>query len=78
METIVQTLHEWFIETKPKKIITDNGKEFSNSLSMEYCSDKNIIHQKTAVKLHKSNGRIERVIRTIRDGMCKNTNHLFE
>ncbi|KAM0685034.1 hypothetical protein COBT_003757, partial [Conglomerata obtusa] len=35
------------------------------------CIDNKIQHQKVAVEAHNSNGRVERVIRTIREGIMK-------
>lgn len=56
---------------KPEEIITDNGKEFCNEQLRELCSTMNIEHRKVGVESHRSNGRVERIIRTLREGMLK-------
>lgn len=54
---------------KPEEIVTDNGKEFCNEQMSELCKTLNIEHRKISIESHRSNGRIERIIRTVRDGI---------
>jgi transposase InsO family protein len=56
---------------KPKTIVTDNGKEFCSFAVEEYLSKEGIEHYKTGVEAHKCNGRVERVIRSILEAICK-------
>ena len=52
---------------KPEEIVIDNGLEFCNVEMRELCRQLNINHQKVGIESHKSNGRIERIIRTLRE-----------
>ena len=52
-------------------IISDNGKEFANIGFKKFCAKKNIMHKIVRLESHRSNGRVERLIETIRDGLCK-------
>ncbi len=71
--TIIQCLEKWIERgIKPDEIITDNGKEFVNEEMRKYLIDREIKHNKVGVESHRSNGRVERAIRTIRDGLIKN------
>jgi hypothetical protein len=63
---------------KPVEIITDNGKEFSNEYMRNWCSEENVLHRKVSVESHRSNGRVERVIGTIREGILKDDAEDFE
>jgi hypothetical protein len=55
----------------PEELISDNAKEFiSNEFEM-FCKNNGIQHKKVSVESHKSNGRVERMIETIRSGLCK-------
>lgn len=71
-DSILNTVKEWCNENKPEEFVTDNGKEFANEKFRKYCQDNKIKHHMVSVESHNSNGRIERVIRTIREGMMKN------
>ncbi|MGL5708994.1 MAG: DDE-type integrase/transposase/recombinase, partial [Aeromonas sp.] len=68
---IVYIISKWGSGWKPEELITDNGKEFANELFRRYCTDEKILHRLVSVESHKSNGRIERLIRTIREGLAK-------
>lgn len=68
---ILSVLKDWTSQNAPEEIITDNGKEFCNENFEKMCTDKKILHTKVAVESHNSNGRIERVIRTVREGLLK-------
>lgn len=56
---------------KTEEIITDNGREFCNEQMRELCRTLNIEHRKVGVESHRSNGRVERIIRTLRDSILK-------
>lgn len=56
---------------KPEKIITDSGKEFCNDQMRDLCRTLDIEHRKVGVESHRSNGRVERIIRTLRDSILK-------
>jgi hypothetical protein len=62
----------------PEEVITDNGKEFCNSEFRQLCSTLKINHRKVSVESHTSNGRVERIIRTIRVSVLKSKKGLFE
>jgi transposase InsO family protein len=63
---------------EPVEIITDNGKEFSNESMRNWCSEENVLHRKVAVESHRNNGRVERVIGTIREGILKDDTEDFK
>ncbi|KRH93965.1 enzymatic polyprotein, Endonuclease, Reverse transcriptase [Pseudoloma neurophilia] len=48
---------------------TDNGREFENDLVRSWASRKNVNHIFSTPHYHPANGRIERAIRTIREGV---------
>jgi transposase InsO family protein len=54
-----------------RKLITDNGKEFSNKEMEKWTKSKGILHKHSVPYYHQSNGRIERVNRTIRNAFRK-------
>ena len=56
---------------KPEKLISDNAKELDNKYFRAFCIDKKIDNIRVSIESHKSNGRVERVIRTIRERMVK-------
>jgi len=63
---------------RPVEIITDNGSEFDNKIFKKMCWDNGIEHRLVGVEAHRSNGRVERVIRTLREGLVKNKEGEFE
>lgn len=69
--TVVGVMERWTKEYTPEEIITDNGKEFCSKEFNTFCRERRIKHQRISVESHRSNGRVERVIRTIRDGLLK-------
>jgi transposase InsO family protein len=56
---------------KPETIITDKGREFLNKDFQEYCSKLKVEHITVGVESHASNGRVERIVRTIKDYLSK-------
>ncbi|KAF9749472.1 Transposon Ty4-H Gag-Pol polyprotein, partial [Nosema granulosis] len=74
-ETIIKCLEKWNEKgIKPEEIVTDNGREFVNDEMRKYTIKRRIKHNKVGVESHRSNGRVGRAIRTIRDGLIKNKN----
>lgn len=70
--SVVAALEEWFKDGYiPKEIISDNGREFCNSDVRECLNRYGIEHRKVSVESHRSNGRVERAIRTLRDYVHK-------
>ncbi|KAI5149341.1 hypothetical protein ENBRE01_0846 [Enteropsectra breve] len=72
---IIGILEGWF-ETlgKPKEINTDNALEFTSNAFKTFCQTNQIRHHLTSIEKHEANGRVERVIRTVRDGLAKTKN----
>lgn len=70
-ETILSVVQNWCQNNKPEEIITDHGKEFVNAEFKKYCNNEEIQHRVTSVESHRSNGRVERIIRTVREGIMK-------
>lgn len=69
---ITKKLKEIFYEIgRPKQLNSDNAKEFASKEFFNFMTDNNIEHHLTSVEHHSSNGRVERVIRTIRDAIVK-------
>ena len=69
---ITKRITEWCSDGSiPEELITDNGREFNNREFDLLCKNLGIIHTKVGVESHRSNGRVERVIRTIREGLAK-------
>jgi hypothetical protein len=70
-ESIIRTLKEIFNELGTvKELNSDNAKEFIAGKFLNFCSDNKITHHMISVEKHKSNGRVERFIRTIRDALA--------
>ncbi|ELQ75526.1 RNA-directed DNA polymerase, LTR Retrotransposon, partial [Trachipleistophora hominis] len=71
-ETIIEKMNELVEEWGvPEMIITDNVKEFVAIETKNWMTEAQIVHEKTNAELYKSNGRVERVIRTVREGIEK-------
>ncbi|KAF9763577.1 hypothetical protein NGRA_1195 [Nosema granulosis] len=69
---ITKVLQRWIKENGfPEEYVTDNGKEFVRNEFVNWCSRNEIKHRKVGLKAHRSNGRIERCIRTIREAVVK-------
>ena len=77
--SVIEVLKEWIKEgDSPEEIITDNGKEFVSEEFRKFCRGEKIEHRKVSVESHRSNGRVERVIGTIREGLVKNKQGTLE
>jgi len=71
-ETVIEVVRKWMAgREKPGELITDNGKEFVSRKFEEMCTEKGVAHRKVSVESHRSNGRVERLIGTIREGLVK-------
>ena len=68
---IVKFMQQIFNEFKFEKIITDCGREFENASLKAWFQEKNILHHLRPAYYHKGSGRVERVIRTIREALNK-------
>ena len=71
-KSVLEKLKGWIGEGYiPEKMITDNGRKFSNEIMRKWIKEIGIEHRLVSVESHRSNGRVERVIRTIREGLLK-------
>lgn len=62
---------------RPEEIVTDNGKEFQNDQFRSLCRILDINHRKSSIETHKSNGRVEIIIRTLRESILKSFKSSF-
>src|SRR5699024_7601601 len=70
-EKILDMLKEVYKQVKFKSIISDCEKEFNNSKLNQWIKEMRIDHYLRPAYYHKSSGRVERVIRTLRTGLNK-------
>lgn len=71
-ETVINILKKWcWVGHIPEKIVSDNGKESVSKGFKEFCESMGIVHEKIGVESYRSNGRVERIIGTIREGLVK-------
>ena len=63
-------------EFKFKKVMCDNGKEFNSEEFIKWAKSNGIDLQFSIPYLHESNGRVERVNRTIRDALKRTRGRL--
>lgn len=76
---IVNTIKEWCNNGYiPEMLITDNGRELHNEKFKTFFKEMRIKHHLVGTEDHRANGRMERVIRTIRDGIFKLRDMEFE
>ena len=68
---IVVFLNEVWNKFPIEEIISDNGKEFSNKEVEHWIKEKGIRHKFSIPYYHKSNGRVERANRTLREALKK-------
>lgn len=72
-KNIIKVMEKWIDHgVKPEELISDNGKEFTSKEFREFCCINKIAHTKVSVEAHGSNGRVERLISTVREGLVKN------
>jgi hypothetical protein len=74
---IVEFLKDICVGEKPEEIVSDNGREFCNEEFKEVCYRLGIRHRLVSVESHVSNGRVERIIRTLRDSILKSNKRSF-
>ena len=77
-KNITTFLEEVYKEIKFVKLRSDNGKEFDNKFVKAWCKTRNIKQEFSIPYHHSSNGRIERVNRTIRANLKKTDGKLKE
>lgn len=71
-QRVNETMKKWIRDgLKPQELISDNGKEFGGCEFEKLCSEEGIKHRRVSVESHRSNGRIERLIGTVREGLVK-------
>ncbi|KAG0437574.1 Pol polyprotein [Dictyocoela muelleri] len=68
---VLRFLKEIFIEFKFEKINVDNGRGFGNKMLKAWSREKNVEVEYSIPYYHQSNGRVERLNRTIRDSLKK-------
>lgn len=70
VDSVIKMMEDGFI---PEKIITDSGREFTSDMFKRMCKNYGIAHSVVSVENHRSNGRIERVVGTLRELARKNS-----
>lgn len=71
-EMVREIVEEWWPNGYiPEYMIKDNGREFQNDEFKKFPRTLGIEHRSVDVEAHRSNGRVERVISTIREGILK-------
>lgn len=70
-DKVLKFIQDCYIKMPFKKLISDNGKEFNNSKLKIWLNENGIEHKFAIPYYHQSNGRIERVNRTIRNALSK-------
>jgi hypothetical protein len=74
---IANVLYAWFKKIgNPEEIITDAGLEFNNKILEEMCERRGIRRHIISTDNHKSNGRVERLNRTLREYFRKSENSM--
>ncbi|KAI5168423.1 hypothetical protein PAEPH01_0115 [Pancytospora epiphaga] len=74
---IINNLKDIFEEVGiPEEINLDNAKEFTSKEIEQFYVEMGVQHHLTSVEKHTYNGRVERVIRTIRDGAVRLKNSM--
>lgn len=69
---LCKSLEGWFdTGYLPKEIVTDNGREFNNVDFKTMLKKYGIEHRNVSVESHRSNGRVERSIGTMREYIAK-------
>ncbi len=69
--TVIDFLEQNLRTLKIAKLVTDNAREFCFEKFKEYTSERKFKHHLTSIESHQSNGRCERIIRTIRELLLK-------
>lgn len=71
MNHILDFLKTIYKEFPFKKLLSDNGKEFKNKLIENWTNKEKVVHEFSIPYYHQSNGRVERVNRTLRTAINK-------
>lgn len=78
-DSVIRIVKNWSKERYlPKTLITYYGRKFLNNKFKEFIKELEIEHHMVVIKAHRSNGRIERAIHTIRHGLGKVRNMPLE
>jgi hypothetical protein len=71
-EKVTTVIENWCKQLgNPENIITDQGPEFKNAWMEDLCIRRSIYHHMTSTEHHEANGRVERLLRTIREAYRK-------
>ena len=74
-DKVIEVVNKWRVgRKKPVELITDNGGQFESNKFEEMCIENGVAHRKASVESHKSNGRVEGLTGTIREGLAKTGN----
>uniref|UniRef100_A0A224XI32 RNA-directed DNA polymerase n=1 Tax=Panstrongylus lignarius TaxID=156445 RepID=A0A224XI32_9HEMI len=64
---LIKRLRNWFARYGiPKQIVSDNGPQFRSDLFEQFCTNNGIKHIKSTPYHPKSNGLVERLVRTLK------------
>lgn len=78
-KSVIDTLKAWFnAGSRPKELVVDNCREFNNTELRKLLWEYRVEMRIAGVEDHRSNRRIERAIRTMREGLLKCVNGDFE
>lgn len=75
VQLTLQVAHERFPDARPR-IISDNGSAFISRDFRDYLRDVNMTHVRTSVAYPQSNGKLERVNRTIKTEEIRRSSYL--
>ena len=76
---VIELLQRYIADNgSPKQFRIDPGTAFTSNEFPKFCEKYFIKHVKCPVNDHKSNGKVERVIRTINERLGANKNKIFE
>lgn len=68
---VVKFLERVYQEFPFKTMLTDNGREFLNRETQRWCDERGVAHKNSIPYYHNSNGRVERLCRTVREALYK-------
>lgn len=74
-ENVVALFKQAVTHSKPKAVLTDNGKQFTSNLFEMFCETNKIQHRRTRPYNPKCNGKIERWFKTLKKELRE---HWFE
>ena len=68
-EGVIRLLNKVYGELRFTRILADNGREFANRELRKWADERGVVLEFATPYYHQGNGRVERVIRTLRDGL---------